>query len=115
MRESIADNTNSKSDSAQVLPNTPEPSTPNGRDRDASGRFLPGNLAAVQNALRATQLPPELAHLPAEIDAWMANVAADEGGLDEIPARRRSLLEYRGRLHRRILQLDVQPFAMGLQ
>jgi hypothetical protein len=40
-----------------AIPSTP--STPSWPKRDASGRFVPGNLAAVKHALSATKLPPE--------------------------------------------------------
>jgi hypothetical protein len=91
-----------------------DPLAPSAPVRDGRGRFLPGNLAAVSHALRAETLPPELAHLPAEIDAWMASVAADEGNPDDVSTRRRALLEYRGRLHRRVVQLDTALELRGL-
>ena len=76
--------------------------------------FVRGTLAAVTHALRATHLPADLAYLPAEIDAWMGSVLTDEGEPDDVPTRRRALLEYRGRLHRRIVQLDTALELRGL-
>ena len=94
-------------DAASAVP-TPPPA------RDEHGRFLPGNLAAVSHALRASQLPPEFAHLVADVDEFMAGCLVDEGDAHDIPTRRRSLLAYRARLHRRILQLDTAIETRGL-
>jgi hypothetical protein len=44
----------------------------------------------------------------------MASVVADEGDPEDVPARRKSLLEYRGRIHRRIVQLDTALELRGL-
>jgi hypothetical protein len=38
----------------------------------------------------------------------------DEGDTSEVPTRRRALLNYRARLHRRILQLDTAIELRGL-
>ena len=91
-----------------------EPSAPNASGRDARGRFLPGNLAAVTHALRTDRLPPEFAQLAQELEDFMAASITDDGGASEVPARRRSLHEYRGRIHRRILQLDAAIELRGL-
>src|SRR5262249_48358958 len=90
------------------------PAVPSRPGRNAKGQFLKGNYEAITHALRATRLPPELQHLPAEIAEWMANVAADEGDPDEIPTPPQGLLEYRGRIHRRIVQLDTALELRGL-
>lgn len=87
---------------------------PNRPGRDDLGRFAPGNYEAVTHALRAAALPPQLAHLDAEIAAWMGAALADEGNLDELSARRRALLENRGRIQRRIVQLDAALELRGL-
>ena len=96
--------------SAQVLPTA----APNALGRDARGRLLPGNLAAVTHALRTDRLPPEFAQLAQEVEDYMAASITDDGGASEVPARRRSLHEYRARIHRRILQLDAALELRGL-
>jgi hypothetical protein len=44
----------------------------------------------------------------------VAGAVADDGGKDEVPVRRQSLLDYRARLHRRIVQLDGALEVRGL-
>src|SRR5262245_14540453 len=88
-----------------VVPNTP--------GRDARGRYQPGHPLTVANGLRAVNLPRELAHLRAEVAEFEAACLVDEGD-DEVPVRRRALLMYRARLHRRILQLDDALELRGL-
>ena len=91
------------------------PSAPNAPDRDAAtGRFLPGNLAAVTHALRTDRLPPEFASLVAEVEDFVAAAIADDGGASEISHRRQSLHNYRARVHRRIAQLDTAIELRGL-
>jgi hypothetical protein len=98
---------------------TPSPDIPCGPNteptgRDERGRFLPGNLAAVRHALRTERLPKEFAHLAAEVDEYVSASIADDGGDSEVPTRRRSLHEYRARIHRRVLQLDAAIEIRGL-
>jgi hypothetical protein len=85
---------------------------PSAPARDAHGRFQPGNLEALKHALRTDQVPPEFATLSAEVEAFVAGCLVDDG--DDVSTRRRSLLNYRARLHRRILQLDGALELRGL-
>jgi hypothetical protein len=95
----------------------PGPDIPAGNEppqaRDSHGRFARGNTSKLIHGLRseadrADALPDQYRHLQQQIDDFVSACAADEGGSWEaVPARRRSLLEYRARLHRRILQLDT--------
>lgn len=91
-----------------------EPSAPSWPARGPDGKFLPGNLAAVKHALRSDRVPPEFQHLADELDTFIAGCVSDEGGDHEISTRRRSLLNYRARLHRRIAQLDAAIESLGL-
>ena len=86
--------------------------------RGPDGRVLAGNTLALTHGLRRRpQDPPArrdpLAHLQPQVDAFVAGAIRDEGG-GEIPTRRKSLLEYRARLHRRIVQLDEAIDGHGL-
>ena len=95
----------------------PPPVAPNGSDRvdrDEKGRFQRGNESAVTTGLRAQRLPEQFAHLRAEVQAFVDATLIDEGDPDSAPARRRALLEYRGRLDRRIRQLDDALELRGL-
>jgi hypothetical protein len=84
-------------------------------DRDAHGRFRRGNQVAVSTAFDARQLPPELTHLHAEVQQFVDGSYADQGDEPEhIPTRRKALLEYRARVHRRIVQLDSVLELRGL-
>src|SRR5262245_10063192 len=76
-------------------------------ERGSNGRFLPGNQAAVTHGLAAAELPGDLVALRAEVEAFLSATLVDEGDVADIPERRRALLEYRARLHRRVLQLDA--------
>ena len=91
-----------------------EPSPPSWPDRDGRGQFVGGNLAAVKHALRTDALPAEFAHLREEVDAFVAGCMADEGDTAAVSTRRRSLLEYRARIHRRAVQLDSAIEVRGL-
>lgn len=82
--------------------------------RNTLGQFQPGNLAAVSHALRSDRLPPEFEHLRAEVEAFADESISDDGGVSEVATRRRTLHEYRGRIHRRILQLDAAIELRGL-
>ena len=102
----------------------PAGSIPSGRD--ARGKFLPGNrigeicrfppgnFAALQHSLRAANLPPELAHLAADVEEFVAGCLTDEGNASDVSRRRASLIQYRARIHRRILQLDSMLELKGL-
>ncbi len=88
---------------------TDPPAVPSGSDpnRGPDGRFVAGHFASVTNALHTNRVPPELTCLQQQIDQFVNACESDEGGsLADVPARRRAQLEYRARLHRRILQLD---------
>ncbi len=97
-------------------PSESPPGGPNGftAKRDALGRFTTNNTTAVTNGLRAASLPPEFVHLREEVQAFLDAALVDEGDPAEVPARRRALLEYRGRLDRRIRQLDDALELRGL-
>ncbi len=91
------------------------PATPTPRERGADGQFLPGNRAAVTHGLYAAgDVPAEFAHLQAEVRQFVAEALVDEGDVAQIPARRLALIEYRARLHRRIVQLDAALELRGL-
>ena len=91
------------------------PAHPNPQGRDARGRFRKGNGLAVTHALHAIELPPELRHLRDEITTYEAACLVDEGDIAaNVPVRRRSLLTYRARLHRRFLQIDDAIELRGL-
>lgn len=101
---------------------------PAGDERDRKGRFARGNtqgsrtwfeggnLASFRHGLRGRTeaLPPELERVAAEIDAFVAGCLVDEGDADDVPTRRRALIAYRGRLHRKILLLDSALELRGL-
>lgn len=91
-----------------------QPSAPTWPARDAGGRFVGGNLAAVRHGLRTDRIPPEFEHLVADVEEFVAGCLADEGDEAEVSTRRRSLLNYRARLHRRIMQLDAAIETQGL-
>src|SRR5262245_48305619 len=64
--------------------------------RRNAGWFLPGNRARAQHLIYSERLPPGLEHLPATLDRFLTAQLADEGEAPEqIPARRRSLLDLR--------------------
>jgi hypothetical protein len=63
----------------------------------------------------ADQLPPAFAYLQEQLDALIARCIADEGVPEaDIPVRRKKLIEYSVRLHRRILQLDTALEIHGI-
>ncbi len=68
----------------------------------------------MTTGLRTQRLPAQLAHLREEVQAFLDAALVDEGDPAEVPARRRALLEYRGRLDRRIRQLDDALKLRGL-
>ena len=83
---------------------TPDGQTTHPRGRDGKGRFVPGHFHSTTHALHTDRVPPEFAHLQAEVDAFLAGSLADEGEPD-VPTRRRSQVGYRAIVHRKILQL----------
>src|SRR6185295_5407906 len=92
-----------------------EPIVPSAPARDpVSGRFLPGNLAAVSHALRTERLPAEFAHLADEVAEFVQASLLDDGGADNVTYRRKKQHEYRARIHRRICQLDAAIEVRGL-
>lgn len=88
---------------------------PNGLNRQrrdpVTKRFLPlaaGEVGeATTHGLDAQAWPAELSALRDEVNAFLTASVADDGGESEVPTRRRSLHEYRARIHRRIVQLDA--------
>ena len=83
-------------------------------NHDRAGNWTAKNTGAVTHALYAAELPAEFQHLQREIDTFLAGAVADDGGDTEITTRRRALLQYRARLHRRIVQLDAALELRGL-
>lgn len=85
---------------------------PNGPGRDArTGRFTLGATASVAHGLFS---PRDLAQLGDEVARFLAGSLTDDGGEANIGTRRRALVEYRARLHRRIIQLDNAIEAKSL-
>lgn len=87
-------------------------SEPSASARDDRGRWLPGNAGALQHGLFSEQAR-QFAALRDEAAAFLEAAVSDEGGRD-VPARRRALLEYRARVHRRIVQLDATLDVRGM-
>ena len=101
------------SESGSESPVSPAPPTP--RKRGTDGQFLPGNRAAVTHGLYAAEdVPAEFSHLQTEVRQFVADALVDEGDVAQVPARRLALIEYRARLHRRIVQLDAALELRGL-
>ena len=77
--------------SVDLRPQTVAPNDTDGA-RDDTGRFQPGNGAAVTTGLRAqrAQLPAVFRALEEEVQALLTGSLADDGGVDEIPTRRLS-------------------------
>jgi hypothetical protein len=109
----------------------PDPSTfhvsPKGKvyprfaQRGPNGKYVRGNTAGLVHGLRMKDLaqpeavPPQFAYMQGDIDKFISGCLSDEGGQEQdIPARRRALLEYRARVHRRILQLDTALEIYGI-
>lgn len=90
----------------------PPDSEPSASARDDRGRWLPGNAGALQHGLFSEQAR-QFAALRDEAAAFLEAAVSDEGGRD-VPARRRALLEYRARVHRRIVQLDATLDVRGM-
>jgi hypothetical protein len=92
---------------------TAAPSAPR---KPNAGWFKPGNRAALTTGMESEQdqVPAGLDYLRAATESFLAGALVDEGGPAEIPTRRAAQLEYRARLHRRILQLDSALELRGL-
>ena len=86
----------------------PSPGSPLGK----RSQFQSGHWAALKHAQRSDRWPPELEVLKEEVEDFLAQTLPDEG--DDLTVRRRSLLEYRARLHRRVIQLDSMLELKGL-
>lgn len=97
-------------DEQATAPATAETPIPTAPDRDARGLFRPGNRVAYTHGLRA-QVDAALAE---ERRAFLDASLADDGGASEVPTRRRSLHEYRARLHVHIGQLSGAIERHGL-
>lgn len=83
------------------------PSTP----RDERGRVLPGHQLPATHYLNAQRVPQ--VYLDAERDL-LAQSIADDGGVENIPARRLAQHEYRCSIHRKVWQLSDALDAKGL-
>lgn len=103
---------------------TSPPEAPSRPGRALTGQFLPGNTigretqfgpgnwASARHTLRSDRWPPELQILRDEVEEFLSQTMIDEG--DDPPARRKALLNYRARVHRRIVQLDSMLELRGI-
>src|SRR5262249_465666 len=87
---------------------------PSALGRDGRRRFQKGHHLTTGHALHMVELPTGLKHLHDEIALFEAACLVDEGDVEDIPVRRRALLNYRARIHRRVLQLDDAIELRGL-
>jgi hypothetical protein len=77
------------------------------QDRNELGRIVSGNRVAVKTALQTDREFDEFAWCRREGQILLELQVMDEGeGPECIPARRRSLLEYRALMHSKILQVN---------
>ncbi len=90
----------------------PTGAPPGDRDR-RTGRFLRGNRAAVRTGLRAG-LGNIGAALDDEVQNFLEDSLADDGGREQIPRRRFSQHQYRAALHRQIVHLNAALETHGL-
>ena len=91
---------------------TPVPSpVPLGTDRDAVGRFQPGNQVARRHGLYAESMAEALVE---NRRAFEQQSVVDDGGESEVATRRRSLHTYRAGLHVHIEQLSGAIERFGL-
>ena len=90
--------------------------TPTRRDRDATGRFVTANGAAITTGLRTHRAHrPEVFEVQdGQVRDFLESSLADDGGRAEIPTRRHSQHEYRALLHRQILRLNAALEQQGL-
>ena len=77
-------------------------------------RFIKGTTVSVTSTLVAKNLPPDFALLAADVDRFVSGCLVDEDDANDVPTRRRALLEYRARVHRRIVLLDAAIERRGL-
>lgn len=87
---------------------------PGARSLGRDTQFESGNWAALKHAQRSERWPEELAVLKRDVDDFLAQALVDEGDEAQVSTRRRALLDYRGRMHRRIVQLDGMLEIKGL-
>ena len=89
-------------------------SRPRGSQRQSAPNAQTHGLTTAAD--RRNELPRAFEYLQQQIDAFVNGAIVDEGVVNEseIPARRRSHLVYRGRVHRRILQVDEALERFGL-
>lgn len=115
--------TDREADGASASPAVSLPVVPTRQGRDpvtgqwlkiACGQSGARTLHALKSAADARdELPAALQFMQRDLDQFVDGCLADEGG-EDIPTRRRSLLEYRARVHRRIVQLDAALEERGL-
>ena len=90
------------------------PVQPEASQRGPDGRFLPGNTLALTHGLRSQERGDgAVDDLQSGVESFVTGVLGHEPAPAPSPLRR-SLLEYRARLHRRILQLDDALERHGL-
>jgi hypothetical protein len=82
--------------------------------RDVKGHFRAGHRLNIVGGQKSDRLPAGLDYLQVDVDRFISGSLIDEGDQQDIPVRRRAQLEYRARLHRRILQLDAVLDQRGL-
>lgn len=110
----------------ETAPSNPQSEAPVGRGapdgpgpgprpgRDAKGRFVVGHRETLIHGEHSARFPPGFEHLEQQVSDFVAGCLVDEADADDLPTRRRSLLEYRARLHRRILMLDAALEQRGI-
>jgi hypothetical protein len=84
-------------------PNPPQTAIAAPTDHDAGGRFTKGNKSSLRHGLHVVNDPSNLAETLAR--NFFAQALTDDGGEHEPSTRRKSLLEYRSRLHAQILMI----------
>ncbi len=95
------------------------PAVPTRQRRDPkTHRFLPidpndvGTVGAhTTHALRSPRVPPEFIE---QEERFLGAALSDEGGEQDLPARRRSQVQYRAVVHRQILMLDAALRVHGM-
>jgi hypothetical protein len=87
---------------------------PTALGRDPQGRFRPGHRENLTTGMHTERSPLGLEHLQDQVDHFVRGCLIDEADPEDVPTRRMALIEYRARLHRRILQLDAALELRGL-
>jgi hypothetical protein len=87
---------------------------PTDEKRCARGHVLVENFLSMTTGIESSRLPSELKHLDAEVADFVTGCLVDEAEPDDVPTRRAALLNYRARIHRRIIQLDAALELRGL-